>query len=46
MPALTFDDAMDWLAEREGKEVYVEVGIADPTLNNDDFFPVAMHCSA
>ena len=34
---------MDWLAEREGWEVYVEVGVADPTKDNYDYFPVAMH---
>jgi hypothetical protein len=28
MPEPTFDDVMDWLAEREGKQVYVEVGYA------------------
>ncbi len=42
-PMPTFDDVMDWLTEREGQEVYVEVGVEDPTLDNNDYFPVAMH---
>ncbi len=43
MPAQSFDDALDWLASREGKQVYVEIGMRDPTLPDADFAPLAMH---
>lgn len=41
----TFSDVVDWLAEREGRSVYIEVGMRDPTLDNADFFPLAMHAT-
>lgn len=43
MAEAAFDEALDWLAARAGKEVYVEVGIRDPTLKDADFYPLAMH---
>jgi len=39
----SFDDALDWIAAREGQSVYVEVGIGDPTLTDAAFFPIALH---
>lgn len=39
----TFAMVVDWLADREGRSVYVEVGMRDPTLDSSDFFPIAQH---
>lgn len=41
----SFDDALDWIAAREGESVYLEVGIADPTLPDSSFYPVAQHAT-
>jgi hypothetical protein len=43
MPEPTFSDVVDWLSEREGSSVYIEVGITDPTLDDADFYPLAIH---
>lgn len=43
MSETTFDDARDWLAAREGKSVYVEIGMDDPTKDDYSYFPLAMH---
>lgn len=41
----TFDDALDWIAAREGDSVYIEVGIEDPTLADASFYPIALHAT-
>jgi hypothetical protein len=40
-----FSDVVDWIAEREGKSVYIEVGMNDPTLENAKFYPIAIHAT-
>ena len=42
---MEFDALVDWLAEREGKSVYIEAGINDPTLPDAHFYPVAVHAT-
>ncbi len=41
----TFDDVLDWLGQRVGSSVYLEVGVHDPTIVDRDYsyFPVALH---
>jgi hypothetical protein len=42
----TFSEVVDWLSEREGKEVYIEVGTKDPTAATlTDYYPVAIHAT-
>jgi hypothetical protein len=39
----TYDDALEWLSQRAGREVYIEIGMADPQLPEAQFFPVKFH---
>ena len=44
MSEATFDDLLQWLQEREGESVYLEVGTDAPDAEHlADAFPVAMH---
>jgi hypothetical protein len=40
---LTFTDVVDWLADRQGRGVYVEVGMRDPTMDHNDAIVLAAH---
>lgn len=40
----TFNDLFDWLADREGERVYVEVGTTDPESEHSaDAYLLALH---
>jgi hypothetical protein len=39
----TFTDVIDWLADRQGRSVYVEVGMPDPTMDSNDAIVLAVH---
>ena len=43
-PTFDFDPVLDWLGERVGRTVYLEVGVRDHTILDRDysFFPVAL----
>jgi len=43
MPDATYDDAPEWLSQRAGRKVYIEVGMTDPDLADAQFFPVKFH---
>lgn len=39
----TFSAALDWVGDRLGRSLYLEVGIKDPSLADASFFPVKQH---
>lgn len=41
----TYRDVIDWLSDREGEQVYMEVGQPDPTKDSTDIIVVAQHVS-
>jgi hypothetical protein len=44
MPDMSFDEAIEWLSNKEGESVAVEIGADDPTADNDAMtIPLVMH---
>jgi hypothetical protein len=39
----TYNDVIDCLSEREGKQVYVEIGLHDPTQDSTDIIVAMQH---
>ena len=39
----TCNDVIDWLSEREGKQVYVEIGLHDPPQDSTDIIVAMQH---
>jgi hypothetical protein len=45
MADATFDQVFDWLADRRGQQVFIEVGRKDPRNQNADFAVLGLHAT-